>query len=124
MYWKSVQRSSRDVLPELACGEALAHHHGAATDQRRARGHYATDAVVHRQAVVHAVGGGDIHHPREPVAPLQQPVVADDGGLGQARGARGIDVKRAIAECGRSPLVFAYGLRGHALDQTIDSRQQ
>src|SRR5207244_7118596 len=44
-----------DVAPEVPRGELLADHHRAAGHERRARRDDAADAVIERQAVVHAV---------------------------------------------------------------------
>ena len=92
---------ARDVVPERAGGEFLADDHRAAIDQHRAGRHHAADAVIHRQAVVHAVARPRVHHAGEPMAPVHQPEMADDRGLRQAGGAGRVDVERAIVE--RSP---------------------
>ena len=87
-----------DVVPELTCGEFLPDQHRAAVNQHRSDRHDAADAVIHGQAVIHPVARAGIHHAAEPVAPHQQAVMADIGGLRQPGGARGVDVKRPILD--------------------------
>ena len=89
---------AHDVVPEFARGEFLADHDRAAVDQQRAGRDHAAGGVIHRQAIVHAVGGAGVHHAREGVARQHQPVVIDVGGLGQAGGAGRVDVERAILD--------------------------
>ena len=102
-----MQRSCADVAPRTSRRrEAFAQHHRAAAHQRGPGGHHAADAVVQRQAVVHAVARCHVHHSREPVAPLHQAVMADVGGFGQPGGAGGVDAQRALiaaSGCGNSP---------------------
>ena len=65
-----------DVVPELPGGKSVADHHRAAAHQHGAGRDHAADAVIHRQAIIHAVVGPGIHQPGKPEAPLHQP--ADD----------------------------------------------
>src|ERR1700691_4247452 len=67
------------VAPELPRREFLADDNAAASDQSRPRHQHATDAVIHRQAVINPIVGLRMHHPRKPVGPLQYPAVADGG---------------------------------------------
>src|SRR6185312_15812831 len=87
-----------DVLPEPAGREPLPHHHGAAPDQGRARRDHPTHAVIHRQAVIQAIGRRDAHQPGEPMAPLHQPVMADGRSFGESRRSGGIKVERPVRE--------------------------
>ena len=80
------------------------------------------DAVIHRQAVVHAVARADVHQAGEPVRPLHQPRVADAGGLGQAGGAGGVDVERAIVDRHR-PSPDRFGGAGRGLEVILDPRK-
>ena len=66
---------------------------------------HAADAVIHRQAVVHAVARLGVHHAREPEARMHQTVVVDVGGLGQSGRARRVDVERAVVDRERRTLV-------------------
>jgi hypothetical protein len=43
-----------DIVPKMLRGKFLADQHRAAADQHRAGGDDAADAVIHRQAIVHA----------------------------------------------------------------------
>src|SRR3984893_1417320 len=76
-----------EVTPDAAHVEVSPDHHGATDDQARAGRYRPADAVIHRQAIVHAIGRSDLHHAGEPVRPYHQPVVADFCCLPQARGA-------------------------------------
>src|SRR5262249_2936868 len=89
------------ALPESAGREALAQHPRSAPDQRSARRDDAAHAVVHRQAIVHAVFGLHVDETGEPVAPLHEPVVADIRRLRQPGGSRGVDAERTIFQRGR-----------------------
>jgi hypothetical protein len=87
-----------DIVPETARGKLLLDHHGAADDEKAADRDDASDAMIHRQAIVHAIGRSHIHHAGEPAAPRHDPVVADIGGLGQPGRARGVDAQRSLRE--------------------------
>ena len=89
---------AHDVVPELARGEFLADHHRAAVAQHRAGRHQAAGGVIHRQAVVHAVGRLRVHHAGEGVARQHHAVVVDVGGLRHAGGAGRVDVERAVLD--------------------------
>ena len=85
-----------DVVPELPGGKPFANRHRPAADQHARRRYDAADAVIHRQAVVHAVVGAGIQHAGEPVAPHHDAVVADIGRLGEAGGSRRVDAERPV----------------------------
>ena len=89
---------ARDVAPEPARRKALGDDDRAAVDQRRADRRDAADAVIHRQAIVHAVVRRHVGEAGEPMAPGDDAMMADGGRLGQAGGARGEDQQRAIGE--------------------------
>ena len=89
-----MQRFVAHVAPKVRGREARANHHGAPAREHRADRHHAADAVVERQAVVHAVLGRGVHQPRKPLAPAHHPVVGDLRRLRQAGGAGGVDVER------------------------------
>ena len=89
---------ARDVAPEPARRELFGDHHRAAVDQRRGERGDAADAVAERQAIVQAVVGAHVGKAGEPMAPGDDAMVADGGGLGQAGGAGGEDQQRAIGE--------------------------
>ena len=114
---------SHDVLPELARREALAQHHGSATHERRAARHHAADAVVHRQAVVHAIGGCGVHQAGKPVSPLHEAKMADVGRFGQPGRARGVDEECALLERGRRRLRLAQPICRHARGLEVKPRQ-
>ena len=87
-----------DIVPELLRGKFFADQHRAAAHQHRAGGDDAADAVIHRQAIVHAIVGAGIHQAGEPKTPLQNPPMADIDGLRQAGRAGGVDQERAIRD--------------------------
>ena len=87
-----------DIVPEFLRGEFVADDDRAAVHQHGAGRHHAADRVIHRQAIVHAVVRAAVHQAGEPETPLQQPMVADIGGLRQSGGARGVDQERAVAD--------------------------
>ena len=70
-----------DIAPELPRRELLGDRDRSTADEHGASGEDAADAVIHRKAVVHAVGPGRVHEAREPVGPLHDPTVAHDCGL-------------------------------------------
>ena len=111
-----------DLVPELARRKFLSDHDGAPPDQHRAARQHAPDAVIHRQAVVHPVARARVHHAGEPVAPLHQPVVTDVGGLGQPRGARGVDIQRPILDGRRPPLGQTQRFARASLDVAINAQ--
>ena len=87
---------ARNVVPELARRKAFLHDDRAAADQRRAGRHDAADAVIERQAIVHAIVRPDVGEAGEPIAPHHDAVMADMGRLRQAGRAGGVDQQRAI----------------------------
>ncbi len=87
-----------DVVPERRGGKSIADEHRAAIDQHRSGRHRAADAVIHRQAVIHAVVWPRVHHAGEPVGPVHQPEMADDRGLRQSGGAGRVDEECAVIE--------------------------
>jgi len=93
-----------DVFPERAGREFVTNDHRAAIDQDRPGRYRAADAVIHRQAVVHAVARLRLHHAGEPMGPIHQPEMADDRCLRQAGGAGRVDVERTIIEGHLRPL--------------------
>ena len=113
-----------NIVPELAGRELFPDHDRAAADQNCAGRKHAADAVIHRQAVIHPVRRLRIHHAGKPVAPLHDAGMADVGGLGQACGAGGIDVERAIFDGGRPPLVSAQRFARFLLDLEINAPTQ
>ena len=97
---------ARDLAPETAGRERLGDHDRAAVDQRRGERGDAADAVAERQAIVHAVVGAHVGQAREPMAPGDDAMVADGGGLGQAGGAGGEDQQRAVGKRRRAPFAL------------------
>ncbi len=112
-----------DVAPELACRECFADHHRAAAHQNRAGRQHAADAVIHRQAVVHAVARAGVHQPGKPVAPLHHPGMAHVGGFGQPGCAGGVDVERAIVDGHRPALGVVQRVAGVSFDVVVDARK-
>ena len=105
MYWKTVQ-SQRAISPQNRLrGKLLGDHHRAAVDQRRGERGDAADAVAERQAIVQAVVGAQVGKAGEPMAPGDDAMMADGGGLGQSGGAGGEDQQRAIGERRRAQFV-------------------
>ncbi len=109
------------VVPEFAGGEFIADHHRSAAHQHRAGGNDAADAVIQRQAIVHAVVGTGVHEAGEPKAPLHQPVMADMGGLRQAGRAGGVDVERAVGDGHAAAFGSGQPSAGQLFDGTIDA---
>src|SRR5205085_10001606 len=109
------------VAPELPRGKSVAYHDRAAGGQHRTGRQHAADAVVHRQAVVHAVVCLRVHHPREPVAPLHQAAMTDAGSLRQPRGARGVDQERSIVDRRRPSFLVSDAFGATSLNRAIDS---
>ncbi len=86
----------------------LLQHDRAAADEHAADRDDAADAVIHRQAIHHPVGGRCVQNPGEPIAPGHDAVMADVGGLRQAGRAGGVDAERAVARgVGRRALLQA-----------------
>ena len=110
-----------DVVPELMRGEFLPDQHRAAAHQQRTGRHHAADAVIHRQAIIHAILRPGVHQAGEPEAPLQQPPVADIGGLGQAGGAGRVDQQRAVGDRHRAMLARRQRLGRESFDRNIDA---
>ena len=80
-----VQSQSTTSSQKWLAENRVADHHRTAIDQHRASRDDATNAVIHRQAIVHPVARLCVHHAREPEAPLHHASVADVGGLGHSR---------------------------------------
>ena len=87
-----------DVVPEFLRGKFVADDDGAAVDQYGAGRDNAADRMIHRQTIVHAVVRAAVHQACEPQTPLQQPLMADIGGLRQSGRARGVDQERAVGD--------------------------
>src|SRR6516165_1546368 len=111
------------VLPETTRREALAQYYRAAADECGAGRDDTADAVIHRQAVVHAVRGLHVDQPREPVAPLHEAEVTDVGRLREPRGSGGVDAQRAICERGHTPFAVAERVTGQPGNRLIEPRQ-
>jgi hypothetical protein len=90
--------ADEDVVPKMPHRKAVADQDRAAANQKRAGRDHAADAVIERQAVIHAVVRRGIHQPGEPKTPLQQPPVADVCGFRQSGRARGVNQDRAIGD--------------------------
>ena len=110
-----------DVVPEMPRRKFVADHDRAAAHQHRAGRHDAADAVIERQAVIHAVAWAGVHEAGEPKAPLQQPPVAHTGGLRQSGRAGGIDQERAIRDRHRAAFGRAQPLARELFDRVIDA---
>ena len=102
-------------------GEFFADHHRAAAHQHCTGGNDAADAVIERQAIVHAIVGAGIHEAGEPETPLHQPVMADMGGLRQAGGAGGVDVQRAVGDGHAAALRFGQASARQLFDGAVDA---
>ncbi len=111
-----------DVVPELARGKPRPQHHRSATCQQRADRHDAADAVVHRQAIVHAIVRLHVHQAGEPEAPGQDPTMADIGRLGQPGGARGVDAECAIGDIDGAPFRCREWRSAELRDRGVDPR--
>src|SRR5439155_1199823 len=81
----------------------------------------ASDAVIHRQAVVDAVGWGGAHQAGKPVGPLHDPAVADDGRFRQTGRTRRVNVKSAIVDGNGLAFAVGQGVAAEAFDRAIDS---
>src|SRR5262249_43271160 len=108
------------VLPEPARPEALTQYHRASPDQCRAGRDNATDAVIQRQAVVHAVTRLHVDQSREPVAPLHEAEVTDISRLREAGGSGGVDAQRPICERGCTHFAIAQSVTGQISDRLIE----
>ena len=97
---------ARDVVPEAARRKALGDSDRTAENQRGADRDDAAHAVMHRQAIVEAVGRSQARKAGKPMAPDDEPAVTDFGGLRQPCRSRGEDPQRAIGERDRSSLVL------------------
>jgi len=76
----------------------LRQHHRAARAQHAARRDHAADGVTERQAIIETILDGCIHQAGEPATPIQDPAMADIGGLRQPRGAGRVDQQRAVID--------------------------
>ena len=112
---------ARDLAPETASRELVGDHHRAAIDQRRGQRGDAADAVAQRQAIVHAVVGAHVGQSREPMAPGDDAMVADGGGLGQAGGAGGEDQQRAVGEGRPAPFALVKRRAAECREREIDA---
>ncbi|MDT4838011.1 hypothetical protein FQZ97_717550 [compost metagenome] len=89
----------RHVLPEVAGGELAAQGDGGAAGQHRGPAHGHRVVVVAGQGQVEdvALGEGETGVAEAAIG-LDPFAVAEDGGLGQARGAGGVDVEAGVLE--------------------------
>ena len=101
---------ARDVAPEAARRKALGDCDRTAENQGRADRDNAAHAVMHRQAIVEAVGRGQAGKAGKPMAPDDEPAMTDFSGLRQTGRSGGENPQRAIGERDRSSLVFAQRL--------------
>ena len=90
-------------------------------DQHRAGRDDAADAVIHRQAVVHAVVGRVSIRPANQWLHCIMRPVTDVGGLGQAGGAGGVDQERAIVDGDHPALGRCQRIAGKLLDREVDA---
>ena len=109
-----------DVVPEFLRGKFVADDDGAAVHQYGAGRDNAADRMIHRQTIVHAVVRAAVHQAGEPQTPLQQPLMADIGGLRQSGRARGVDQERAVADMRGAAFGGRQGAAWIACDGLID----
>ena len=112
------------VVPESMGGEFLADEYRAAARQQRRGRNSAADAVIHRQAVIHAVLRRGVHQAAIPEAPLQQPPMADICGLRQAGSAGGVDQQRAVGDRHGAALFGRQPLGRQSPDRAVDARER
>ena len=111
-----------DIVPEPLRGKFLTDQHRAAAHQHGAGGDHTADAVIQRQAIVHAVVGAGIHQAGEPKTPLQNPAMADIDGLRQSGRAGGVDQERAIRDASRRGVPPASAdAPDKSLDRAVDA---
>ena len=87
-----------NFVPELPRREFLLDHHDAAINQYRADRNNPADAVIERQAIVHAVIRPRVHHAAKPKTPIHDAVMTDSRRLRQAGRSGCIDEKRTILD--------------------------
>ena len=97
---------ARDVVPKTARRKALGDCDRTAENQGGADRDDAAHAVMHRQAIVEAVGRSQAGEAGKPVAPDDEPTMTDLGGLWQTSRSRREDPQRAIGERDRTSFAF------------------
>ena len=101
--------------------ESVTDQHRTAANQQSAGGDDAADAMIHWQAIVHAILGPGIHQTREPQTPFQKPPMTDIGGLWQTGRTGRIDQKRPISDRHDAPLRCRQGCSRESLDPKVDA---
>jgi len=94
----------RNVVPKATRRKALGDRDRTAENQRGADRDDPSHAVMHRQAIVQAVSRSQAREAGKPMAPDDEPAMADFSGLRQTCRSRGEDPQRAIGERNRTSL--------------------